>query len=183
MGVSARMGSLPGSSRLSSPGLNALRSTRIAGSPKPRPSLVTRAVVPGQAHPDHRFQRRLLDDVKMKDWDDFSIGKKDVKTHVNDLIAKHGVCVFTKSTDVNCGKVRQQLKDAGADAHFIDIDKDANIADADYSYALFAMTKKYTVPHIFIGGKFVGGSQALDTMQQSGQLRRYIDALKEKSTA
>jgi glutaredoxin 3 len=89
---------------------------------------------------------------------------------VDDLVSKHKVVVFSKTTCPYCVKAKNLLKELNASAHTIELDK-LDSADATLiQEALKKKTKQSTVPNIFINGKHVGGCDDTVKLHSQGKL-------------
>ena len=74
------------------------------------------------------------------------------------------VSLFTKVGCPYCARAKQTLKERGIDFEEIVLGKDATLR------SLRAMTGATTVPQVFIDGKLIGGSEALDEYLGTQQL-------------
>ena len=79
----------------------------------------------------------------------------DPKTEVPEPVA-----ILTREGCPFCVKAKRMLKDAGID--FVEVPLPHTIR----SKALGAIAKAQTVPQVFVGGKLIGGSEALETYLQ-----------------
>lgn len=84
----------------------------------------------------------------------------DADTMLNYLSPDHklqeSITVFSKPGCPFCAKAKQALIDAGLEYEEIVLGKDAT------TVSLRAITGRTTVPQVFIGGQFIGDSEALD---------------------
>ena len=60
------------------------------------------------------------------------------------------------------------------DVGIIELDEESD--GADIQNYLFEKTGQRTVPNIFIGGKHIGGSSDLSSLEGSGELQKLIKA-------
>src|SRR5215475_3166919 len=98
----------------------------------------------------------------------------DVQQKIKDTIGASRVVVFMKGTKhfPQCGfsaRVVEILKRCGAEF------KDINVlADAEVRQGIKAFSSWPTIPQVYIDGKFVGGSDILMEMYQSGELEKVL---------
>ncbi|MBF0803474.1 MULTISPECIES: glutathione peroxidase [Neisseria] len=69
---------------------------------------------------------------------------------------QESVSIFTKPGCAFCTKAKKLLKNKGLDYEEIVLGKDAT------TVSLRAITGKTSVPQVFVGGKYIGGSEALE---------------------
>ncbi|UTM57550.1 glutathione peroxidase [Photobacterium sp. CCB-ST2H9] len=74
-----------------------------------------------------------------------------------DYQLQESITVFTKPGCPFCAKAKQNLIDKGLQFEEVVLGKDAT------SVSLRAITGQSTVPQVFIGGRHIGGSEALET--------------------
>jgi len=84
------------------------------------------------------------------------------------LVSSNPVIVFSKTYCGFCKRVKNLLDELGATYQAIELDKESD-GDAIQA-ALLEWTGQRTVPNVFIGGKHVGGSDAVMAKHQQGQL-------------
>ena len=100
----------------------------------------------------------------------------DAKKTIQDTVEKNRVVLFMKGTKnfPQCGfsaRAVEILKRCGADF------KDVNVlADPGIRQGIKDFSSWPTVPQIYIDGKFVGGSDILMEMYQSGELQKLLAA-------
>ncbi|KAF9113878.1 glutaredoxin [Mortierella sp. AM989] len=82
-----------------------------------------------------------------------------IKTEVDNIIASHGVVVFSKTHCPYCKTAKSHLEKHGAKAHIVELDLVENGA-AIQAY-LLELTGQRTVPNIFIGQTHIGGCDKL----------------------
>ncbi|HFC7755249.1 TPA: redoxin family protein [Neisseria meningitidis] len=73
-----------------------------------------------------------------------------------DWKAQESVAIFTKPGCQFCAKAKQALQDKGLSYEEIVLGKDATVT------SVRAITGKMTAPQVFIGGKYIGGSEDLE---------------------
>jgi monothiol glutaredoxin len=98
----------------------------------------------------------------------------DIKKHIEDTIAGNRVVLFMKGTKnfPQCGfssRAVEILKKCGVQF------KDVNVlADPAVRQGIKDFSNWPTVPQVYIDGKFVGGSDILMDMFQSGELQKML---------
>ena len=100
---------------------------------------------------------------------------QDVQTRIDELVKGHRVMLFMKGTSQfpQCGfsgRAIQILKACGADdlATFNVLD-DPDVRQGIKDYAQWP-----TVPQLYVNGEFVGGSDIMMEMYQSGELQQVL---------
>jgi monothiol glutaredoxin len=98
---------------------------------------------------------------------------------IRETVTGNPVVLFMKGTPQfpQCGfsaKAVQILKACGAD-NFVTVDV---LADPDIRQGIKEYANWPTIPQLYIGGEFVGGSDIMTEMYQSGELQQQISALK-----
>ncbi|HFA6100201.1 redoxin family protein [Neisseria gonorrhoeae] len=90
--------------------------------------------------------------------DPFKVSDADtmLKFIAPDWKAQESVAIFTKPGCQFCAKVKQALQDKGLSYEEIVLGKDATVT------SVRAITGKMTAPQVFIGGKYIGGSEDLE---------------------
>ena len=73
-----------------------------------------------------------------------------------DWKAQESVAIFTKPGCQFCAKAKKALQDKGLSYEEIVLGKDATVT------SVRAITGKMTAPQVFIGGKYIGGSEDLE---------------------
>ena len=100
----------------------------------------------------------------------------DIKKHIEDTISANRVVLFMKGTKnfPQCGfsaRAVEILRRCGVDF------KDVNVlTDPDVRQGIKEFSSWPTVPQVYIDGKFVGGSDILLEMYQSGELQKLLAA-------
>lgn len=98
----------------------------------------------------------------------------DAKKTIQDTVEQNRVVLFMKGTKnfPQCGfssRAVEILKKCGAEF------KDVNVlADPEIRQGIKDYSSWPTIPQIYIGGKFVGGSDILNEMFQSGELQKLL---------
>ncbi|MDC0743722.1 Grx4 family monothiol glutaredoxin [Polyangium mundeleinium] len=98
----------------------------------------------------------------------------DVRQRIQEIIDQNRVVLFMKGTKSfpQCGfsqRAVQILKSAGAE--FVDVNV---LKDPDIRQGIKEFSNWPTIPQVYIDGKFVGGSDILSEMQQSGELSQIL---------
>ena len=100
--------------------------------------------------------------------------RDEVKKRIEDTIGQSKVVLFMKGTKnfPQCGfssRAVEILKKCGAEF------KDVNVlSDPAIRQGVKEFSNWPTIPQIYIGGKFVGGSDILNEMYQSGELQKLL---------
>ncbi|TKD01802.1 Grx4 family monothiol glutaredoxin [Polyangium fumosum] len=98
----------------------------------------------------------------------------DARQRIQEIIDQNRVVLFMKGTKSfpQCGfsqRAVQILKSAGAE--FVDVNV---LKDPDIRQGIKEFSNWPTIPQVYIDGKFVGGSDILSEMQQSGELSQLL---------
>lgn len=98
---------------------------------------------------------------------------------IRETVTGNPIVLYMKGTPQfpQCGfsaKAVQILKACGA-SNFVTVDV---LADPDIRQGIKEYANWPTIPQLYIGGEFVGGSDIMTEMYQSGELQQQIDALK-----
>ncbi len=98
----------------------------------------------------------------------------DIQSTIQDLVRDHRVVLFMKGTKSfpQCGfssRAAEILKRCGADF------KDVNVlADPALRQGIKDFSSWPTIPQVYIDGKFVGGSDILQELFESGELQKLL---------
>ena len=98
----------------------------------------------------------------------------DIQDTIRETVEKNRVVLFMKGTKSfpQCGFSQRAvalLKDCGAEF------KDVNVlADPAIRQGIKDFSNWPTIPQVYIDGKFVGGSDILNEMHQSGELQKLL---------
>ena len=101
----------------------------------------------------------------------------DVQQRIDDLVKGHPVVLFMKGTAQfpMCGfsgRAIQVLKACGVgNAVTVNVLEDEDIRQGIKDYANWP-----TIPQLYVNGEFVGGSDIMMEMFQSGELQQVLDA-------
>jgi monothiol glutaredoxin len=104
----------------------------------------------------------------------------DVNKQIKETIDSNRVVLFMKGTKnfPQCGfsgRAVQILKQCGVDFKDVDVLKDPSIRQGIKEFSNWP-----TIPQVYIDGKFVGGSDILFEMYQSGELQKMLTSEGEK---
>ena len=99
-----------------------------------------------------------------------------VQDTIRDQVTKHRVVLYMKGTPQfpQCGfssAATQMLKACGVDDFFtVNVLADPEIRQGIKDYANWP-----TIPQLYVGGEFVGGSDIMREMYESGELQQLLD--------
>lgn len=111
--------------------------------------------------------------------DDFlEEGSSAITEKIEALVEKHPVLLFMKGSKLfpQCGfsnTATQILNSYGIDFHTIDV-----LADQDIRQGIKEFSQWPTIPQLYVCGEFVGGSDIMIEMYQSGELGEMIEKAK-----
>lgn len=99
----------------------------------------------------------------------------EVKERIDSLVKQNKIMVFMKGSKLmpQCGfsnNVVQILNTLGVPFETVDI-----LADSDLRQAIKEYSNWPTIPQVYINGEFVGGSDILIEMYQSGDLQQMVE--------
>ena len=101
----------------------------------------------------------------------------DTQAQIKEIVTSHPVVLFMKGT-AQCpqcgfsGNAINILKASGVEKlHTVNVLEDAEIRQGIKEYANWP-----TIPQLYINGEFIGGSDILTEMYQSGELQKLIKA-------
>jgi|SRR5689334_19806843 monothiol glutaredoxin len=106
----------------------------------------------------------------------------DVQKQIHDIVTGHPVVLFMKGTPQfpQCGfsaKAVQILKACGVkDFVTVNVLAEAEIRQAIKDYANWP-----TIPQLYVGGEFVGGSDIMAEMYQTGELQKQLEPVLQAS--
>ena len=105
---------------------------------------------------DGKIEKMFIEPVK--DGDPFEVSDADtmLKFVAPNWKPQESIAIFTKPGCPFCAKAKAALKEKGLAYEEIVLGKDASIV------SVRAITGKVTAPQVFIGGKYIGGSEDLD---------------------
>ncbi len=100
---------------------------------------------------------------------------QDVQTRIDELVKGHRVMLFMKGTSQfpQCGfsgRAIQILKACGAD----DLATFNVLEDPDVRQGIKDYAQWPTIPQLYVNGEFVGGSDIMTEMYQSGELQQVL---------
>jgi glutaredoxin 3 len=98
--------------------------------------------------------------------------------HIQELIHKYPVVVFSKSSCPYCRKAKNILSKYKLDDKYSVLELNELSNTDEYQTELKKLTDDRTVPRIFIGGKCIGDEEDLETLEKQGDLKRLLHELK-----
>jgi monothiol glutaredoxin len=106
----------------------------------------------------------------------------DIKDRIREQVTGHPVVLYMKGTPQfpQCGFSQlavQVLKACGVDRPYtVDVLADAEIRQGIKEYANWP-----TIPQLYVNGEFIGGSDILREMYQSGELQKLLQGVAQKA--
>ena len=99
----------------------------------------------------------------------------EVKEKIDSLLKSNTILVFMTGTKLmpQCGfsnNVAQILNSLGAPYETIDV-----LADYDIRQGIKEYSNWPTIPQVYIGGEFIGGSDIMIELYQSGKLQEMVE--------
>lgn len=99
----------------------------------------------------------------------------EVKAKIDGLVTSNKILVFMKGTKLmpQCGfsnNVAQILNSLGAPYEAIDV-----LADFDIRQGIKEYSNWPTIPQVYIDGEFIGGSDIMIELYQSGKLQEMVE--------
>ena len=99
----------------------------------------------------------------------------EVKEKIDNLVVSNKIVVFMKGTKLmpQCGfsnNVAQILNSLGAPYESIDV-----LADYDVRQGIKEYSNWPTIPQVYIGGEFIGGSDIMIELYQNGKLQEMVE--------
>ncbi len=99
----------------------------------------------------------------------------EVKEKIDGLVASNKILVFMKGTKLmpQCGfsnNVAQILNSLGAPYEAVDV-----LADYDIRQGIKEYSNWPTIPQVYINGEFIGGSDIMIELYQSGKLQEMVE--------
>jgi monothiol glutaredoxin len=110
------------------------------------------------------------------------MGAMDIKDTIRQQVTSNPVVLFMKGTPQfpQCGfsaLAIQVLNACGVrDFHTVNVLADADIRQGIKEYANWP-----TIPQLYVNGEFVGGSDIMREMYQSGELQKLLEGVKQKA--
>ena len=110
------------------------------------------------------------------------VTRSGVQQRIDDLVKSHRVVLFMKGTAQfpMCGfsgRAIQILKACGVD----DITTVDVLADAEVRQGIKEYANWPTIPQLYVNGEFVGGSDIMKEMYQSGELQKLLEPVAQKA--
>lgn len=96
---------------------------------------------------------------------------------VKDLMKANNVLVFSKTYCPYCTKAKNVLNGHSVEYKVVELDERTEDG-GDLQSAATEITSQRTVPMIWIGGKFIGGSSDLEALENSGELAKMLEGFK-----
>jgi monothiol glutaredoxin len=106
----------------------------------------------------------------------------DVQQLIRDQVTKHPVVLYMKGTPQfpQCGfsaMAIQVLQASGVkELYTVNVLENAEIRQGIKQFANWP-----TIPQLYVGGEFVGGSDIMREMYQSGELQKILEAAKQQA--
>ena len=106
----------------------------------------------------------------------------DVQQQIKEQVSKHPVVLYMKGTPQfpQCGfsaMAIQVLQASGVRELFtVNVLENPEIRQGIKTYANWP-----TIPQLYVGGEFVGGSDIMREMYQSGELQKILEAAKQQA--
>ncbi|UJR10815.1 hypothetical protein I4U23_015002 [Adineta vaga] len=94
--------------------------------------------------------------------------------HIQELIHKYPVVVFSKSTCPYCQKAKKLLAKYKLEDKYYVLELNELSNTDEYQTELKKLTDDRTVPRIFIGGKCIGDEEDLENLEKQGDLTRLL---------
>ncbi|KVI06354.1 glutaredoxin-like [Cynara cardunculus var. scolymus] len=87
---------------------------------------------------------------------------------VKEIVSSHPVVVFSKTYCGFCKRMKQLFSELNVSYKLVELDEESD--GNEVQSALAEWTGQRTVPNVFIGGKHIGGSDAVMEKHQAGKL-------------
>ena len=99
----------------------------------------------------------------------------DVKTRIDETVKSNDIVLFMKGSKLfpQCGfsaRAVAILDHLGAEFETVDV-----LADQEVRAAIKEYSDWPTIPQLYVGGEFVGGSDIMMEMVESGELKTLVD--------
>ncbi|KAL3924272.1 MAG: hypothetical protein SGARI_006066 [Bacillariaceae sp.] len=101
--------------------------------------------------------------------------------YIEDSVNSHDVVIFSDWNDLHCQTTEQLLEEHYGNLHLdhydvkvVDLPELQEEAQKSLGPALQSYTGQPTLPHVFVGGRFVGGYYQTKRALQRGDLQRYL---------
>jgi glutaredoxin 3 len=98
--------------------------------------------------------------------------------HIQELIHKYPIVIFSKSTCPYCRKAKNILSKYKLNDKYYVLELNELSNTEEYQTELKKLTDDRTVPRIFIGGKCIGDEEDLENLEKQGDLQRQLKELK-----
>jgi glutaredoxin 3 len=121
------------------------------------------------ANQGYGFKQFVADLVAGKDYDADA-----VTAQINQFVADHDIAMFSFTTCPFCRRAKDALEERGLPYGVMELDELEGNAGNEYRAQLGRLTRRTSVPSIFIRGTYIGGcndgSPGLLPLMESGQL-------------
>jgi glutaredoxin 3 len=97
-----------------------------------------------------------------------------IRTRIDSTIANHAVVLFSRTTCKYCYRVKDLLASLGVVPFIVELNQDQQ--GSEIQGELLAMTKSMTAPSVWIGGKYIGGSNDTATLNNQDKLMPAVNA-------
>lgn len=98
--------------------------------------------------------------------------------HIQELIHKYPIVIFSKSSCPYCRKAKNVLSKYKLDDKYYVLELNELSNTDQYQTELQKLTGDRTVPRIFIDGKCIGDEEDLENLEKQGDLKRFNAAEK-----
>ena len=106
----------------------------------------------------------------------------DIKQRIKEQVTAHPVVLYMKGTPQfpQCGfsALALQVLDACGVQDLFTVNV---LADADIRQGIKEYANWPTIPQLYVNGEFVGGSDILREMYESGELQKLLEATRQKA--
>mmetsp|Transcript_9497 Transcript_9497/g.20021 ORF Transcript_9497/g.20021 Transcript_9497/m.20021 type:complete len:126 (+) Transcript_9497:62-439(+) len=114
--------------------------------------------------------------VRRELWMGNRVSSPEMEAEIAKIIAENVVVVFSKTYCGFCKAVKKLLKDLGVKDMMV-VELDVVAKGSEMQNALRAKTGQSTVPSVWIGGEFIGGSDDTSKLHRSGGLVPKLQAV------
>jgi monothiol glutaredoxin len=126
----------------------------------------------------HAATARIIYSSSLKMSDGFSAGSSSTQERIQGLVDEYPVLLFMKGSRLfpQCGfsnTAVQILESFGIDFHTVDVLSDEGIRSGVKEFSQWP-----TIPQLYVTGEFIGGSDIMIELYQSGELGEMIEKAK-----
>jgi len=93
--------------------------------------------------------------------------------HIQELIHKYSIVIFSKSSCPYCRKAKNVLSKYKLDDKYYVLELNELSNTDEYQTELQKLTGDRTVPRVFIDGKCIGDEEDLENLEKQGDLKRF----------